>query len=666
MSHPFIPIEKAQLLWQEGLPRSQVFDDIYFSAENGLAETQHVFIEGNQLIKRWQALHDESQDSFIIAETGFGSGLNFLLTWALWMEHAPQNVTLHFFSCEKYPLAKADLQRCLDLWPQLSTQAKSLVEQYPVLTPGYHRLQFAGGRVNLTLMLGEANDCYRQMLLCGDAKLESQLRSHFVDAWYLDGFSPAKNQQMWSSDLVETIALLSKPGTSLATYSAASLVKTHLEDSGFLVKKMKGFGPKRDMVVAEFQELTTFSKKRRTTPWHTSKTSYKTKKAIVLGAGLAGCYTAHSLAKRGWQVVLLDENSKVGQGASGNRQAVLYPMFSAYRSPLSAFMLSAFQFASRAYKTLLASEPIGELSGILQLAFDAKECQSQDSLYQWLTAYPELAAYVNAQEASSIAGIKLDVGGLFIQDSGWINSVNLCELLANTAGVEWFPNTRVSELIHQDGFWHAAGQSAEVLVIANGYQAKQFSTTAYLPIKPIRGQMTMISANQQSAELKIPLCGDGHILPVHNDIHAFGASYHLGASDKNSYSADDIENLNRLAAMPARINWSEQIKENWVGIRAATTDYLPLVGPVPDENSFIARFSSLSTNARRWLPSSGAYLPGLYLCAGFGSRGLTSVPLCAEWLASEINMEPSLIPQAMIQSLVPSRFLLKSIIRSSK
>ena len=136
--------------------------------------------------------------------------------------------------------------------------------------------------------------------------------------------------------------------------------------------------------------------------------------------------------------------------------------------------------------------------------------------------------------------------------------------------------------------------------------------------------------------------------------------------DKASFSDDDMENLSLLAKITTEIAWSNEIKANWVGIRAATTDYLPLVGPVPDAKIFKARFASLAANSKRWLPVSGAYLPGLFLCAGFGSRGLTAIPLAAEWLASLINNEPSQISQTMVQSLAPARFLLKEIIKSTQ
>lgn len=436
---------------------------------------------------------------------------------------------------------------------------------------------------------------------------------------------------------------------------------------GFKVEKVKGFGTKRDMVIAQFQELLDANRKLRSTPWQAARLSAPAiKTAIVLGAGLAGCYTAYALAKRGWQVSLIDASDRVGQGASGNRQAVLYPKLSAYRSPLTQFMLTAFLFASNQYQQLLKKQSLGQLSGLLQFAFNERERAAQENLSSWLAAYPELGELVDAQQASAITGIELATGGLFIPKSGWIDSQALCELLHQTPGIRWIPNTFVPELIFKEGKWQAGDYSAEILVIANGYQAKQFRQTEHFPLKTIRGQMTMIASNEHSAKLKIPLCADGHVLPEHEGLHAIGASYHLESVNKESLFADDLANLNKLTQIPAAIPWTDEIKNNWTGIRAATTDYMPLVGAVPDAELFSARFSSLATNSKRWIPEPGLYLPGLYLCAGFGSRGLTTIPLCAEWLAADINNDPSFITRSMIQSLAPARFLLKTIIKNLK
>jgi tRNA 5-methylaminomethyl-2-thiouridine biosynthesis bifunctional protein len=661
VSNLFVPIKTAELDWHQDLPFSIQYDDVYHSSASGIEQSRYVFIDGNNLISRWQNALDQSQ--FTIAETGFGTGLNFLLTWQLWEHHAPDQHCLHFISCEKHPLTRDDLIKSLACWPQLEKQAAQLIEHYPVLTPGYHHLIFANGRVRLTLMLGDALECYEQLLICGEANLERSLRTTHVNAWYLDGFAPAKNQSMWSDSLMKVIAMLSQEGTTLATYTAAGIVKDNLRQHGFIVEKKKGFGPKRHMISAYFSPSELVSLKKRHTPWHVRQPErYNERSALIIGAGLAGCFTAHCLAKRGWKVTLIDELNEVGQGASANQHAVLFPKLSAYNSPLTQFMLTAFLYASREYQAILSQHDIGVLNGSLLLAFNQKEQQAQTSLEDWLNQYPSLGSLVNAQQASELAGIPLQHSGLFIPLSGWINSPDLCQLLIRTEGITLITDTTVDQLVF-DKRWRVNNYEAEVLILANGYKVTAFPETESLPIKPIRGQMTAISTTSETAALRIPLCADGHVLPAHRGTHYLGASYELKTDHATIKEQDDLLNLGKLKQIAPGVSWSHEVKSHWAGVRATTTDYLPIVGRVADTTAFNTLYAGFESNAKRWIAKAGPYYPGLYACTGFGSRGLTTIPLCAEWLAALINNEMTFLPRNLQQALSPARFLRKDIVR---
>lgn len=659
MSNPFVPVKTAELDWHQGLPFSIQYDDIYHSAASGIEQSRYVFVDGNNLIERWRAL---SHERFTVAETGFGTGLNFLLTWLLWEQYAPKTAHLHFISCEKHPLAPSDLIKSLNIWPVLEKQAQQLIAAYPILTPGYHHLSFADGRVTLTLMLGDALESYEQLLICGEARLERELRSSFVDAWYLDGFAPKKNQSMWSESLMKVVAMLSKAGTTLATYTAAGTVKEQLREHGFTVEKKKGFGPKRHMLCAIYNANALHSLKQRHTPWHASQPEkHSSKSAVILGAGLAGCFTAYSLAKRGWQVTLIDELDAVGKGASANQQAVLFPKLSAYNSPLTQFMLSAFLYASRMYQSLFNQCQLGQLNGSLSLAYNEKEQLAQASLGDWLAHYPELGRLVNTQQASELAGLPLQHQGLYIPLSGWINSPALCQFLVNMEGINVITGTSVEQLFF-DKKWIVNDFETEVLILANGYKINSFKETEYLPVKPIRGQMTSILSTAQSASLLMPLCGDGHVLPAINGQHQLGATYELKAAEAAIKNHDDLINLGKLHQLAPDTLWSDQVIGHWAGVRATTTDYLPIVGKVARDAEFKDVYAGLASNAKRWIAKAGSYYPGLYACAGFGSRGITTVPLCAEWLASQINHELSCLPRNLQQAIAPARFLRKNII----
>ncbi len=664
MSSQFVPIKTAEIEWREQAPYSLQYNDIYAPAEGATEQAFHVFIGGNQLIERWECLDSKKSVQFNIGETGFGAGLNFLMTWQLWERHAPSSAQLHFVSSEKHPLSLNDLVACHKMWPELQDFSQQLIDQYPILTPGFHRLVFAQGRVVLTLMLGDSLENYEQLLICGDSELELSLRVSFFDAWYLDGFTPKKNECMWSDSLFQVIAMLSKKGTTIATYTVASKVKSRLRDCGFTIEKRKGLGTKRHRLTGIFNEQIPLRLKKRHTPWYASKSIIQEQKAIILGGGLAGCFMAYSLAKRGWEVTLVEASPKIGQGASGNQKAILFPKLSGYRSPLTQFMLTSYLYALRQYKHFLSFHDIGVFEGLLMSAFNEREQKSQNSLIEWLEHYPELASLVNATHASTLCGITLDKGGLYIPDTGWIDSPALCHILVGLPNISVVTDQDISHIDYANHQWCVGEHRASVAIIANGYQVNHFEQTNHLPVKPIRGQMSVVAVSQESQKLKIPLCGEGHVLPQSNGMHYFGASYGLGKSDSSISLRDDNENLLKLQALVPSLNWSNQVVDHWAGIRASTPDYLPLVGPVPIREQFYELYSGLESNSNRWVSQPAPCYPGLFVCAGFGSRGLTTVPLSTEWLAGFLNAEVGLLPRSLIQSIAPARFLRRNIIRN--
>lgn len=222
--------------WREGQPYASAFEDVYFSTDDGLAETQYVFLAQNELVARFQALNNQI---FSIAETGFGTGLNFLSTWQLWDELAPAGSQLHFYSVEKYPLDLTDISKALSYWPTLNAYSQQLVTQYQQLSPGQHNLSFADGNVVLHLLIGDIADTL-------------PLLSEQIDAWFLDGFAPAKNPDMWSSALFKKMAALASQQTTFATFTSAGVVRRGLLDAGFSVVKLPGFGKKREMLRGVF------------------------------------------------------------------------------------------------------------------------------------------------------------------------------------------------------------------------------------------------------------------------------------------------------------------------------------------------------------------------------------------------------------------------------
>lgn len=664
MSDCFIPIELAEVNWQNGLPFSKQFNDLYFSTNDPIPYSQYIYIDGNHLQERFIKLQDEI---FVVGETGFGLGLNFLLTWKSFITYAPPKACLRMLSCEKFPVEKKDMARFYDLFPDLQDEANKLINQYPVLTPGFHTLIFDNGRIQLTLLLGDVLDSFKELLISGDPHLEKQFSKKYVDAWFLDGFSPSKNREMWSEDLFYIISLLSKSGTSFSTYSTARIVKENAEQAGFSIEKPKQFGHKYEILQGDFIDSNMISKfKYRKTPWQvTPLKKVEEKKAIILGAGLGGACLANALAKRHWSVQVIEAKNEPGSGASGNRQAVLYPNLSAYRSPLTQFMLSSFLFAHPYYQRLLEKYPLGHLNGILQLASNEKEKKTQKSLAQWLQRYPELGELIQPDVTDYLIGISLQEEGLYIPRSGWIDSHALCHQLLDEANISLSTNQLIEEIHFADGKWHAGDASAEVLILANGYSATQFEQTKSLSLRPLRGQMTYLPETPSSNQLKIPICGEAHVTPAFNKNHAVGATYHLEDDQNDCFVEDDLLNVKRLLDLQCQVSWSSQVAGHWSGVRGATLDYLPLVGLVPNEETFVKQFSGLRSNSKRWIPQYGSFLDGLYLFAGFGSRGLTTIPLSAEYLVGFINNEFSILPQSLVKAISPARFLIKKLIKNT-
>lgn len=676
-------ITNAQLQWDEdGQPVSSVFGDVYFSRANGLEETRHVFLQHNQLPERWQQL--KSGEHFTIAETGFGSGLNFLAAWQLWLNAAPENAQLHFVTVEKFPLHKSDLIRALALWPELQELSTQLIEAYPVfIGTGFHRLSFMDGRIKLTLIINDAALGFQQLLATSHPLFASQCAK--VDAWFLDGFAPSKNPQMWSDELFSTIKLLSHSQTTAATFSAAAIVKNGLKNAGFTIQKVAGFGRKREMVKAQFVAEPTAlnpadflyrgSYSPYPIPWTiNANTKPSTEKhALIIGGGLAGCSSARALAERGWQVTLLERHAELAQEASGNPQGVLYAKLSHKTEMQAEFNLSALQFSLLHYAKLWST--IGEKTGVLQLAYCDSEQQLHEQLRAKFSAADELVKFISAEQASEIAGVRMNYAALYFPQAGWINPRVLCEHWVRHPAINVITHADALDIQYLDGNWHVDHSngklSAPVLILANARDAQAFPLAAHLPIKAIRGQTTYLPQTPFSEQLKTVVCSEGYISPASNGIHCTGATFNLKDECTEVRAADHQTNLNNLhELMPKLANaWNNLTLaelEGRVAFRCTLPDYLPLVGALPNEEMMLRDFAPLRKNSRAGVPLAGTYHQGLYINIGHGSRGLAYTPLCAEILAAQINDEILPVPRDMANALNPARFLIRDLIKNKR
>ncbi|SCX84388.1 tRNA 5-methylaminomethyl-2-thiouridine biosynthesis bifunctional protein [Nitrosospira sp. Nl5] len=603
--------------WRHGQPYSSRFGDVYFSSDSGLAEKRHVFLQGNQLAERFAAL--SSADKFAIGETGFGSGLNFLCAWQLFDAAAPPGSSLDFFSVEKYPLDEQDLTEVLALWPVLQRYTDDFIARWHRRVPGWNRWSFAGGRIRLTLVIGDV------------AEALPEVRAG-INAWFLDGFSPACNPEMWTQAVFENVVRASRPGATFATYTCAGWVRRGLEQAGFQVSKFPGFGRKREMLRGRLPG-SPLTQPPRLTP----------ATAIVIGGGVAGCAVASALAKRGVAVTLIEHAPALAAAASGNPRGILHTRLSAGMNLLQRFVLASYGHALALLDEALPIDGFARAEcGELQLAFSAKEAKRIDKLAA-LGWPPHVLRRVDAAEASGLAGIELAYGGLWFPAGGWLVPPRLCAELAASPGIVQRTGHRVESLMAVDAGWRVEGKDqreqgwvceAQVVVICTGYQVKSFAPWANFPLTPVRGQITMVPATPDSEKLRTILCANGYLAPSSAGLHVLGATHSFSDESIDVRAFDHVENLSKLAEISPAL------------AKSINTDSL-------DVRQLDGR-ASVRASLPGAMPLVGELLPGLYTSLGHGTRGLLTAGLSGELIAAAACGQLPPLPSAVANTLSPA------------
>lgn len=643
----------------DGTPRSARYDDVYFSQSNGLEESRYVFLHHNRLRERFKNLPDHGV--FTVLETGFGTGLNFLATWQLFRECAPDTARLVFISVEKYPLSGEQIATCLARWPELDEHLSALVRAYPPLFEGYH-LTEPDPRVDLLLLFGDAADTLPEL----NAR---------VDAWFLDGFAPSRNPDLWRPYLFETMARLSHVGTTAATFTSARTVYDGLKGAGFRVERVKGFATKRHQIQAELIGQTGPARPGRwpANEWHWP-VAVGERSAVVVGAGLAGAHTAWELALRGWRVLVLEQADSMAAGASGNAQGAVYARLSHDPSAANRFYGQALGLAQSRLATLPAAVA-HQACGLLQLNQGAKEARRFDR-FRERPPYPsEFVRRVDAATADRIAGVSVGTEALHFPGGGWVNPVQLVGHRLDHPNILVKTRCRVTDLERANSGWRVAAEAAGHtewfhaghVVLASAWETRQLGPARYLPMQPIAGQVTRIASRAPLERLKTVLCSDRYLVPADQGCHSLGATFHL-RRDQAVYSAeDDRDNLAALAdRLPGLIGDDERIVDARAGIRCASPDYLPQVGPLLDAEAFDRLYRRpLQKRLTHRLPEP-PWHTGLWVNIAHGSKGLCSIPLASKALAAWLNGESLPIPQTVANHLNPNRFIIRAMIRGQE
>ncbi|MES2509847.1 MAG: FAD-dependent 5-carboxymethylaminomethyl-2-thiouridine(34) oxidoreductase MnmC [Pseudomonadota bacterium] len=604
-----------------GAPFSPRFGDRYRSELGGLEQARDVFFAGCGLPAAWQ-----HQPRWTILETGFGLGLNFLATWQAWKADPHRPSMLHFVSTEAFPASADDVLRSARAHPDLVALATELHAQLWGLLPGFHRLSFEQGRVLLTLCIGDAKAMLKQ-------------QQFEADSVYLDGFSPQKNPDIWDIHTFKAVARCCRRGTRIATWTIARAVRDALAQAGFVVHKTPGIAPKRDNLQGEYNPA--WEPKKPVGP--AAPSMLQPARCVVVGAGLAGAAVAASLARRGWQVTVLDEADGPAAGASGLPAGLLAPHVSPDDSLLSRLSRSGVRITLQQGRQLLKDGQDWQHSGVLQRVMPDADKHLPLALTQ---SWPEAAGdWSRLAEAA-----ELSANGLAESDkafrhaaAGWFKPASLVGAWLATPGVSWRGQTKVASLVPHDGcsqLRDEAGSTlaeAELVVIAAGFGS--LALAAGLTVKPpalqaIRGQVSWATPAPDAGEL--PVNGHGSFIPsvplAQGMASVFGATFERDEDSAEVKPQDHDENVARLAELlPSMALPDSAGLQGWAGVRCATPARLPLLTPVSPEGG-----------------------PQVWLCTGMGSRGLSFAHLCAELLAARLHGEPLPLELRLAQALSAS------------
>lgn len=621
-------------------PHSDIFDDIYFAAEDGLSESRYVFLSQNNLPTAWQ-----HRQNFTICETGFGTGLNFLCTWDLFAKTAQKSAKLSYISFEKYPLSPTEIRQYLTPWQdQLGRNFDHLCASYPPRIGGWHHIALTP-QIDLLLIFDDVN---RAILELDEAVTK-------VDCWFLDGHAPAKNPDMWSDILFKNMARLSSPNASFATFTAAGLVKNGLRQHGFEVIKARGFGRKRDMIKGHFggyfaAQSCAVSSAQNSLPNACPASSVQS--VAIIGGGLAGASAAHEFLQHGIKVDLY-ERAGLGAGASGNALGLYNPRLTARRgfesdfySPAFAHSLKLFkQAANDTAKNQGNAGPFHLHFGNLHLSNAAdhisdagheKREHRLDAFPREWAWHPDHAVRVKAEEASDLAHIPLSSGGIFLPDAGSVSPYHFVHYLLRTRANLSVYFEQVDQLTPQGTQWCVNGKIYDAVILACSNHAAKFFNSHYLPLQTVRGQISVIKAPAAFENLALNLCYGGYAskpFDGHDGTHmVVGSTFEPWDEGVDVRAQDHAFVLQKLSHQIPQFDGAATIISGRAALRCTTRDRIPIIGELP-------------------------HFPRLYVSLAHGSHGLITAPLGAKILAHLCIGGPQILPKSVLKKLAPVRII---------
>ena len=640
------PITAARIEFGEGpdfVPQSPDYGDPYHPRVGPAAQAQHVFLQGNGLPARWAG-----RSRLVILEIGFGLGNNFLATWRAWRADPARCQRLCFVAIERHPPLRADFAKAhaASPWPDL---AQALLQTWPPLTPDVHALDFDNGRVQLLLAFGDV------------AAVLPGLRVQ-ADAFYLDGFAPARNPAMWQPRVLAALGRKAAAGATLATWSVARELRAGLTAAGFAPQPAPGIGGRREITVAPWLP--------RFTPRALPSAAVTALDAVVVGAGIAGAAVAQALARQGLAVTVFDQHFEPAAEASGNAAGLFHGTVIADDGKYARLYRAAALQAQRAYGLAVEEHGVaGSARGLLRIDLRPGGLAAMAALLQAQNLPPDYVQALSAEAASSLVGVQVNAPAWHYPGGGWIAPAAWVRHALNTPGVRFAGGVRVDRLLRDGASWvlvDSTGQqvaSTPLLVLANAASAAHLLApwgAASWPLSHTRGQVTQWQGDAPSG-LTMPLAGEGYAIPLPSGGLLCGATRDAGEPGEHGAlrESDHRLNIDRLRALTGLAAPADPSQwQGRVGWRLHADDRLPIAGALP--------LQAMALNARqdqaRLLPRES----GLFVITALGARGLTLAPLLARLVAAQATGGPWPLAQDLADAIDPARWLVRAARRKDQ